>query len=191
MASGYYRRNTSAIKTAAFQIAEANPEAVIIIGAYQPAAAAIELLREKLDPDPVFIAVSFVGSEALADELGSRGAGVYVTQVTPLPDDQSSSVVRNYRAALSAVDSGAEPGFVSLEGYLAGRLAIAGLEACGADLSRECFLDALREAQAINIDNIRLQFGQGDNQGSDEVTLTVLGADGNYSEVDTLGRTAQ
>ena len=191
VASGYYRRNTSAIKTAAFQIAEANPEAVIIIGAYEPAAAAIELLREELDPDPVFIAVSFVGSEALADELGSRGAGVYVTQVTPLPDDQSSSAVSNYRAALSAVDSDAEPGFVSLEGYLAGRLAIAGLEACGADLSRECFLDALQEAQAINIDNIRLQFGEGDNQGSDEVTLTVLGADGNYSEVERLRRTAR
>ena len=166
MASGHYRRNTSAIKTAAFQIAEANPEAVIIIGAYEPAAAAIELLREELDPDPVFIAVSFVGSEALADELGSRGAGVYVTQVTPLPDDQSSSVqFSNYRAALSAVDSDAEPGFVSLEGYLAGRLAIAGLEACGADLSRECFLDALQEAQAINIDNIRLQFGEGRQSG--------------------------
>ena len=191
VASGHYRRNTSAIKTAAFQIAEANPEAVIIIGAYQPAAAAIELLREKLDPDPVFIAVSFVGSEALANELGSRGAGVYVTQVTPLPDDQSSSVVRNYRAALSAVDSGAEPGFVSLEGYLAGRLAIAGLEACGPELSRECFLDALRDAAAINIDDIRLRYGAGDNQGSDEVILTRLGADGNYRQVDRLTQTAR
>ena len=90
------------------------------------------------------MAVSFVGSEALADELGRGGDGVYVTQVTPLPDDGSSTVVSNYRAALSAVDAGAEPGFVSLEGYLAGRLAIAGLEACGPDLSRECFLDALQ-----------------------------------------------
>ena len=77
VASGYYRRNTSAVKTAAFRIAEAQPEAVIIIGSYAPAAAAIELLRSELDP--VFMAVSFVGSEALADELGSRGAGVYVT----------------------------------------------------------------------------------------------------------------
>ncbi len=191
VASWYYRRNTSAVKTAAFRIAEAQPEAVIIIGSYAPAAAAIELLRSELDPDPVFMAVSFVGSEALADELGSSGDGVYVTQVTPLPDDQSSSVVRNYRAALSAVDPGAEPGFVSLEGYLAGRLAIAGLEACGPDLSRECFLDALRDAASINIDDIRLQYGAGDNQGSDEIILTVLGADGNYHQVDTLSRTGR
>ena len=186
--SGYYRRNTSAVKTAAFQIAEANPEAVIIIGSYAPAAAAIELLRDKLEPDPVFMAVSFVGSEALADELGSNGEGVYVTQVTPLPDDQSSTVVSNYRAAITAVDPDAEPGFVSLEGYLAGRLAIAGLEACGPTLSRECFLDALQDALVISIDDIRLQFGPDDNQGSDAVILTVLGADGNYSQVDTLSR---
>ena len=190
VASWYYRRNTSAVKTTVFRIAEAQPEAVIIIGSYAPAAA-IELLRSELEPDPVFMAVSFVGSEALADELGSSGDGVYVTQVTPLPDDQSSSVVGNYRAALSAVDSDAEPGFVSLEGYLTGRLAIAGLEACGPDLSRECFLDALRDATSINIDNIRLQFGPGDNQGSDSVTLTVLGSDGNYRQVDTLRRTAR
>ena len=109
------------MKTAAFRIAEAQPEAVIIIGSYAPAAAAIELLRSELDQDPVFMAVSFVGSEALAGELGSRGAGVYVTQVTPLPDDQSNNAVSSYRAALSAVDPGAEPGFVSLEGCLAGR----------------------------------------------------------------------
>ena len=186
VASWYYRRNTSAVKTAAFRIAEAQPEAVVIIGAYAPAAAAIELLRSELDPDPIFMAVSFVGSEALADELGSSGEGVYVTQVTPLPDDRTSRVVRNYQAALTDVDSDAEPGFVALEGYLAGRLAIAGLEACGPDLTRECFLNALRDAQAIAIDDIRLQFGPSDNQGSDAVLLTVLGADGNYRQVDTL-----
>lgn len=72
VASWYYRRNTSAVKTAAFRIAEAQPEAVIIIGSYAPAAAAIELLRSELEPDPVFIAVSFVGSEALADELDRK-----------------------------------------------------------------------------------------------------------------------
>ncbi len=186
MASGYYTRNTSAVKRAAFQIAEANPEAVIIISAYAPAAAAIELLRDKMEPDPVFAAVSFVGSEALADELGERGAGVYVTQVTPLPDDLSSQAVVKYRAALSALDPDAEPGLVSLEGYLAGRLAVAGLEACGPDLSRECFLGALRDARAINIDDITLLYGPNDNQGSDSVRLTVLDADGNYRQVNRI-----
>ena len=188
VASGYYMRNTTAVKRAVFQIAEAKPQAVIIIGAYAPAAEAIKRLRDELEPDPVFMAVSFVGSKALAEELGDDGAGVYVTQVTPLPDDQNSQVVQNYRAALSEVDPDAEPGFVSLEGYLVGRLAIAGLDACGPDLTRECFLDALRDADTINIDGIQLRFGPDDNQGSDGVLLTVLGADGSYSRVDSITR---
>ena len=111
--------------------------------------------------------------------------------MTPLPDDQSSTVVSNYRAALTAVDPGAEPGFVSLEGYLAGRLAIAGPELCGRELSRSCFLNALRDAGAIDIDDIQLQYGPGDNQGSDTVRLTMLGSDGNYREVNRLRHTGR
>ena len=183
VASWYYMRNTNAVKRAAFHIAEAEPEAVIMISTDAPAAEAIELLRSYLEPDPIFLAVSFVGGEALADELGAEGEGVYVTQVVPLPSDPNSEAVRNYRAALSAIDANADPGFTSLEGYLVGRLAIAGLEACGPDLTRSCFLSALRDAEAISIDDIRLQYGPGDNQGSDEVRLTILGDDGNFRQV--------
>ena len=79
VASWYYVRNSSAVKRAAFDIVEADPEAVIMIGAYSPVARTIQLTRQ--DIDPVFMTVSFVGSNALAQELGPEGAGVYVTQV--------------------------------------------------------------------------------------------------------------
>ena len=184
VASWYYRRNTTAVKSAVFRIAGADPEAVIIIGAYAPAAEAVRLLRA--DVDPIFMAVSFVGSNALANELGDEAAGFYVTQVVKLPDDTSIPVVASYQAALRDFDQSAEPGFVSLEGYLAGRLAIAGLEACGPDLSRECFLDAVYGAGTIDIDGLELEFAPGDNQGSDEVILTVIGEDGKYRRVDRL-----
>ena len=183
VATWYYERNSTAVKAAVFHIAAANPEAVIMIGAYQPVAKAISLLR--MDIDPVFLAVSFVGSNALAGELGEDAAGVYVTQVVPAPDDAGTPVVAEYVAALGALDADAEPGFVSLEGYLAGRLAIVGLEACE-DLTRECFLDAFRTAQAIDLSGLSLQFGPGDNQGSDEVTMTVIDALGRSAPVASL-----
>ena len=185
VASWYYRRNTQAVNSAVFRIAEANPEAVIIIGAYGPAARAIERLRAEVEPDPIFMAVSFVGSNALANELGGSGEGVYVTQVVPLPGDSNSDVAR-YRAALAALDPQAEPGFVSLEGYLAGRLTITGLELCGASVSRECFLNAVQNSSAINLAGIRLQFGPNDNQGSDSVFLTRLGSDGEYRRINSV-----
>ena len=179
-----YPRNTIAVKAATLRIAEADPEAVIMIGAYAPVARAIKLLRR--DVDPIFMTVSFVGSNALAKELAEETERVYVTQVVPLPDDDTIPVVARYHAALSNYDVDAEPGFVSLEGYLAGRLAIAGLEACGPALSRECFLNALREASTIDIDGIHLQYGPDDNQGSDTVFLTSIGADGEHEQVGHL-----
>ena len=183
--SWYYRRNSSAVKAAALNITAANPEAVIMIGSYAPVAKTITLLSE--DIDPVFMTVSFVGANSLANELGPDGEGVYVTQVVPLPDDTSTPAVAAYQSALKAFAPEAEPGFVSLEGYLAGRLAIEGLQLCGLDLSRECFLNAIRGAGTINIEGMELQYGTGDNQGSDAIFLTVLGPDGEYQQVTRLG----
>ncbi len=184
VAFGHYERNTRAVKSAVGRILEADPEAIIMVSSYAPAARTVELARR--EADPVLMAVSFVGSRALASALGVEGEGVYVTQVVPHPDDDGKPVVARYHAALTDYDARAEPGFVSLEGYLAGRLAIAGLETCGRELSRECFIKALQTAETIDIDGMQLKFGPQDNQGSDEVFLTVIGADGDYRQVERL-----
>ena len=179
-----YQRNSGAVRQAASSLVEANPEAVVMIGTQDAVATTIELVRKNIDP--VWLTVSFVGGEALTKALGPEGHGVYVTQVVPFPEDTSIPVVAQYRAALAEYDPQAEPGFVSLEGYLAGRLAIFGLDACGRELSRHCLLEALHNSGVIDIGGFRLQYGDADNQGSDEVFLTVIGPDGKYRKVEKL-----
>ena len=186
---GIYPRNTTAVKTALLDLRLGDPEAVIMVGAYEPVARLISWAR-RTDMDPVFMTVSFVGSNALAQELGPDGAGVLVTQVVPFPEDDSLPVVHAYLEALAAHDPEAEPGFVSLEGYLAGRMVISALQECGADVERSCLLDQLIDRGSFDIDGFDLQFGEGDNQGSDEVFLTVIGSDGEYHPVETLHDTA-
>ena len=186
---GIYPRNTTAVKTALLDLQLGDPEAVIMIGAYEPVARLISWAR-RTDMDPVFMTVSFVGSNALAQELGPDGAGVLVTQVVPFPEDDSLPVVHSYLDALAAHDPEAEPGFVSLEGYLAGRLVIAALQECGPNVDRSCLLEQLIDRGEFDIDGFPLRFGAGDNQGSDEVFLTVIGSDGRYHPVDTLHETA-
>ena len=186
---GIYPRNTTAVKTALLDLRLGDPEAVIMIGAYEPVARLISWAR-RTDMDPVFMTVSFVGSNALAQELGPDGAGVLVTQVVPFPEDDSLPVVHAYLEALAAHDPEAEPGFVSLEGYLAGRMVISALQECGADVERSCLLDQLIDRGSFDIDGFDLQFGDDDNQGSDEVFLTVIGSDGEYHPVETLHDTA-
>ena len=182
---GVYRRNTTAVKTALLDLRRAAPEAVIIIGAYEPVASFIAWGR-RIEFDPVFLTVSFVGSHALARELDTRGAGVLVTQVVPFPTDADLPVAMAYRRALLAYDPEAEPGFVSFEGYLAGRLAIISLESCGREVSRACFLARFDSSDVIDIEGFTLAYGLGDNQGSDKVFLTAIGRDGDYYPAATL-----
>ncbi len=186
VAIGVYPRNTTVVKTALLDVRDDNPGGVIIIGAYKPVAALIAWARHT-NFDPVFITISFVGSNALVRELGTGGAGVLVTQVVPLPEGEKPAVVSTYRKALSTLAVDTAPSFVSLEGYLAGRLAIVALERCGPAVNRTCFLDTLRQTDNIDLDGFMLRYGDNDNQGSDTVFLTTIGSDGNYHSVETLG----
>ena len=182
---GVYTRNTTAVKTGILDLRQSSPDAVIVIGAYLPVAALVAWSRY-IGWDPIFMTVSFVGSNALLDELGADGAGVYVTQVVPFPTDASVPVVGAYHQALTAYAPDASPGFVSLEGYLAGRLAVTGLELCGRELDRDCFLKNTLEAGAISLDGFELEYGAGDNQGSDAVFLTAISRDGEYVATEKL-----
>lgn len=179
VAEGTYTRNTVAVKSALLEIRKAKPQAVVMVGAYKPLAEFIKLAR-KMKMDPTFVTISFVGSKALAAELGAEGDGVIVSQVVPQPWDTDLPVVAAYQAALKASDDTAEPGFVSLEGYIAGRLAIEGLRAAGSDLTRHSYLAALNNLTTIDLGGMTLNFGPGDNQGSDDVFLTRILSDGSF-----------
>ncbi len=179
VALGVYPRNTTAIKTALVDISRGNPEAVIMIGATQPVATMVKWAR-RIDLSAIFMTVSFVGIDELAGQLGEDGEGVYVTQVVPFPTDDSLPIVSSYLLALKAFAPNDAPGYVSFEGYLAGRLAIEGLKECGRDVDRQCFLESVRGADRIDIEGFELSFGD-DNQGSDVVFLTVMDGNGGYS----------
>lgn len=186
-AEGTYERNTTAVKTALLTIKREDPEAVVMVGAYKPCAEFIKLSR-KIDFNPVFVNISFVGASALAKELGPDGKGVVVSQVVPFPWDQSLKVVAEYQAAIKAVDAKAEPEFVSLEGYIVGRFVGAALEKTGANLTREALLKAVKEDGKFDIGGLPMSFSATDNEGLDQVFMTVIQADGTFKAVDKLTR---
>lgn len=184
-AEGTYERNTTAVKTALLAIKSARPQAVVMIGTYRPCAEFIKLART-IGFDPVFVNISFVGSEALASELGPAGAGVVVTQVVPFPEDGSLPVAVRFRDALKAVDPKAEPGFVSMEGYIAGRLMVMALDRIQGDISRDALRNVFADRTEFDLGGVKLDYGPGDNQGSDSVYLTILQANGRFKPVTVL-----
>jgi len=187
VAEGTYKRNTTAVKRALLRIRKANPEAVVMVGAYKPCAEFIKVAK-RIDMDPIFVTISFVGSKALSEELGPVGEGVVVTQVVPPPEDTSIALVARYQHALKALNSEAKPGFVSLEGFVVGRLVIQVLQQMGEPVTRERLLATIREERTFDLDGMTLDFGPDDNQGMDRVFLTVIQADGSFKAVNRLGQ---
>jgi branched-chain amino acid transport system substrate-binding protein len=185
VAEGTYERNTVAVKSALLTLKRAEPEAVVMVGAYKPCAEFIKLAR-KIEFNPTFVNISFVGATALAKELGPDGKGVIVSQVVPFPWDTSLKVVADYQAAIKAADPKAEPEFVSLEGYLVGRLTIAALDKDGANPTRDGLIKAIKDTGKFDIGGLVMTFGPDKNEGLDDVFLTVIQADGTFRAVDKL-----
>jgi len=175
VSSGTYRRNTRAVKTALLDIKRGKPQAVIAIGSYLPVADFIKWANKIGMRSTVFMAVSFTGVTPMAAQLKNNRGRVFVTQVVPPPDNLKSPLVINYRKALRVVDTKAQPGFISLEGYVVGRLVAAALEKAGADVDHSSFLDAFKAVTTtFAIDDLRLTYAKDDNQGSDSVFLTRI-----------------
>jgi branched-chain amino acid transport system substrate-binding protein len=187
VSEGTYERNTTAVRQALLDIRKGNPQAIIMVGAYQPCAEFIKLAKQ-LKMESVFVNISFVGSNALATALGDAGPGVVVTQVVPFPDDARAPIVAAYQKAIKAVPN-AEAGFVSLEGYMVGRLVIMALEKVNGEPTRKALLDALSSG-TYDLGGIKLTYGANDNQGSDEVFLTIIDKPGHFKAVKSLGGTS-
>jgi len=187
VAEGTYERNTTAVKTALLDIRKADPQAIVMVGAYKPCAEFIKLAR-RLKLNAVFVNISFVGANALAKELGDDGKGVFVTQVVPFPWDTSLPLVARYQRALKAGNPDAQIGFVSLEGYMVGRLIVEALEKMKGPITRAGLLSTIKEVGTFDLGGITLFYGLDNNQGMDKVFFTLIQADGSFKPIDRLER---
>ncbi len=174
-----YKRNSLQVGQSVRQIAGNRVDAVIMVGAYLPCAAAINMWR-RLDFDAVFMNISFVGSHALARSLRGNTANVFISQVVPDPWDAGVPVVREYQEAIG----GSDFGFVSLEGFLAAKAMDMALGAAGdaPDFSR--LKRAIESMSNADLGGYFVSFGPADHRGSDTVYLTeieaVPGPDGKF-----------
>ncbi len=175
LSHGRYRRNTLNVEGAVASLldAQVKPKAIIMVATYGAAARFIRLARRDL-PDALYLNVSFVGSAALARELGKEGEGVIVTQVVPhfLADLPAT---RGYLADLAAQAPTAEPGFISLEGHLVARLLVEGLRRAGSVLTRESLVNGLEGLGTVDLGlGYPLVLDKTHHQASERIWATQL-----------------
>ncbi len=178
ISAGTVERNSVEVAAAVKSIMAGAPEAIVQIGAYKGCAAFIREAR-KAGFGGIFYNVSFVGTQALANELGKDAAGVVVSQVMPFPFAANMPLTSEYLMAMAAAgDKANTPNYSSIEGYVAAKVFAEALRRAGKGAGREAFIDGIQSMTKLNLGGLQLEYSSKDSVGSGFVELTMLTSDG-------------
>lgn len=172
-------RNSVDVAAAVEKLVAAKPDAVVQIAAYGASAAFVRAAR-KAGFGGTFYNVSFVGTQALADELGKDGAGVVVSQAVPSPYQPSRQITREFLDAIKKAGDKVQPNYSSMEGFLAARIFTEGLRQAAASgkISRDSFISGMEGLGSQVISGFPVSFGPNDHTASSFVEMSMLTGDG-------------
>jgi branched-chain amino acid transport system substrate-binding protein len=187
-----YRRNTADVEDAVRTVAARAKDvgAVVMVATYKAAARFVERLHDAGLDRLVFTNVSDVDSNALADELAQLGPGyaegVVVTQVVPPPTSKATTILR-YQEQLRKHAPGEKPSYLSLEGWIAARLLVEGLQRAGREVTTDALIDALEGIRGLDLGlGTPLGFGPSEHQASRMVWGTILGPKGALTPLELM-----
>jgi ABC-type branched-subunit amino acid transport system substrate-binding protein len=177
VATATVERNSTDVAKAVETINGAAPEAVIQISAYKSCAAYIRAAR-KAGYGGNFYNVSFVGTQALADDLGKEGAGVVVSQVMPSPYSSAKPIAREFQEAVRKANGAVQTNFSSMEGFLAAKVVAEGLRRGGVKAGREGLITGLESMGNLSLGGYNVNFSRTEHVASSFVELSMLTGDG-------------
>jgi len=176
VAVGSYQRQTAEVGGAIDTVRAANPDAVVVVGPSNTVAPILKQSHAK-GWKPLFLTVSFVGTDELIREAGSDAEGTVITQVVPPYYLTDFKTVALYRRALTKYSPSAQPNFVSLEGFVDGMVLVEGLKRAGKDLTREGLIRGIESIHDLDVGlgtQLKLDYSAKDHKGFDHVLPTVI-----------------
>ena len=175
VAQATVERNSVAVAPAVKTLVAAKPDAIVQIGAYKACAAFIRQARAA-GFGGTFFNVSFVGTQALADELGKDATGVVVTQVMPSPYNAARPIAREFLAAVKKAGGDHSANFSSMEGYLAAKVLAEGIRR--GKPTHEGVVASLESLGNEDFGGFTVSFSPNDHVASKFVELSMLTGDG-------------
>jgi branched-chain amino acid transport system substrate-binding protein len=175
-ALGTYPRQTADAERAIQSVRAANPQAVVIVG---PANTVGPILQKAHSQGwkPLFLTVSFVGTDDLILNAGADAEGMVITQVVPPYYMTDLKTVALYRKALAKYFPGEQPGFVSLEGFVDAMVMVEGLKRAGHDLTRDGLIRGVESIHQFDLGlgpQLKLDYSAHDHAGLSAVIPTVI-----------------
>jgi branched-chain amino acid transport system substrate-binding protein len=179
MGTATIERNSTDVAAAVAKMRAMAPPAVIIVTPYASSAAFIQAMRKDAISLPYFWNISFVGSQALANALGKEAPGVMISQVMPSPWNEKLALIKEYKK-LYLTKPGRQQGFVSLEGFIAAKAFVEGLQSAGSNPTRASFTKSIESMGTYDMGGFVLKFSPSNHNASDYVELTVIRNDGTF-----------
>lgn len=169
--------NADDVDAAVRTVLAGRPDAIVQISTYRGSAAFIRAAR-RAGFIGTFYNTSFANAQALARELGPAAQGVVVSQVMPFPFTPKTRLAGEYLAAgRAALGDRFEPGYGSIEGYVAAKTFAEGLRrARGADTP--ALVAGLQSLRELDLGDFRIDMAPGQHAGSRFIDLTMLTAEG-------------
>lgn len=162
---------------AATKIAASNPEAVLLGLAGKPTVEFAKAIRKQRKGLPLY-ALSVMGAAATLKAMGDDATGMTVSQVVPLPTNNTVPLVREFQQAWKASGATVEPSHMALEGYVNARVFAEILRRAGRNPTRSAFIDAAWNLKHYDLGGFEVSFTDGAPNASRFVELTMVGRDG-------------
>ena len=176
IALGSYPRQTADVEQAIKSVRAAKPDAVVIVGPANTVAPIVQKAHAQ-GWKPLFLTVSFVGTDDLILHAGADAEGMVVTQVVPPYYMTDLKTVALYRKTLAKYFPGEQPGFVSLEGFVDAMVMVEGLKRAGKELTREGLVRGLEAIHQFDLGlgpQLKLDYSARDHAGLSTVIPTVI-----------------
>ena len=171
-----YQRQTAQVGGAIDTVKAANPQAVVVVGPSNTVAPILKQSRAR-GWKPLFLTVSFVGTDELILEAGPEAEGVVITQVVPPYYLTDYKTVALFRRELAKNFPSAQPNFVSLEGFVDAMVLAEGLKRAGKDLTREGLIHGIESIHELDMglgQQLKLNYSSKNHKGFDHVIPSVI-----------------
>jgi ABC-type branched-subunit amino acid transport system substrate-binding protein len=176
VAVGSYPRQSTDTDRAIATVKAANPEAVVVVGPANTVGPIVQKAHAQ-GWKPLFLTVSFVGTDNLILQAGPDADGMVVTQVMPPYYLTELKTVALYRKTLAKYYPGEQPGFVSLEGFVDAMVMVDGIKRAGADLTREGLIRGIESIHQLDVGlgpELKLNYSAHDHEGFKTVIPSVI-----------------
>ena len=166
------------VKAAGAAIANANPDAILLLMGGRTAPLTVKTIRESPAQDAQIYAMSILPAQEAFKAAGEKARGIVITQAVPFPFSATVPVVSQYQKLMKQYAPNEALSFTTLEGFIAAKITVEAIKRAGPNPTRDKVLKALNNMGQLDLGGIYVDYSPKGREGWGGVDLTIIGPNG-------------